>query len=212
MCVTSSGGAETSARSRVTCESISVVACSADSTSVFVVVEIERECGTLRLEMPEQVVGEVAVAGLGRDAPGGGVRMREQPERLELGQLGANGRRRDAKGRRRSTSAFDPTGCFDATNSSTTRRMICSLPLAQLHLFPAFAGRFYAVSSRWAPGGRGSRKDLGRDAAAEEAPASRERLACPLRFDGQPETLGPREAGQIERRPQPLDLEAARRA
>ena len=92
--VASSGGAETSASSRVTCESISVVAWSAASTSVRSVCRSSGNsdgCGSMRLQ---QLVGVVAVAALGRHAPRGGVRMREQAERLELGELGADGRRR----------------------------------------------------------------------------------------------------------------------
>ena len=63
-----SGGADTSASSRVTCESISVVAWSADSTSVRASVQVERERRRLRLQPVEQLVGVVAVAALGRHA------------------------------------------------------------------------------------------------------------------------------------------------
>ena len=57
-------------------------------------VQVERELGRLRREPVQQLVGVVAVAALGRHAAGGGVRMRQQAERLELGELGAHGRRR----------------------------------------------------------------------------------------------------------------------
>jgi len=41
----------------------------------------------------QQAVDEVAVAGFGRHAPGGRVRVRQQPELLEIGQLVADRRR-----------------------------------------------------------------------------------------------------------------------
>jgi len=53
--------------------------------------EVEREGRRLRLESPEQLVGVMAVALLGRHASCGRVRMREQPEALQLRQLGPDG-------------------------------------------------------------------------------------------------------------------------
>ncbi len=85
--------------------------------------QVERERGRLRLEVPEELVGEIAVAGLGRDAPRGRVRMLEQAERLQLGKLGADRGRRDAEvGSRDERLRAD--GRTVATNSSTTRRRI----------------------------------------------------------------------------------------
>src|SRR5262249_14832881 len=57
--------------------------------------EVERERRGLRLEPSEQLVRVVAVAALRRNASRGRVWMREQAEVLELGELGANRRRRD---------------------------------------------------------------------------------------------------------------------
>ena len=57
--------------------------------------QVERELGRPRLLPREQPVDVDAVAGLGRDAPRRGVRMREQAAPLELRQLRAHGRRRD---------------------------------------------------------------------------------------------------------------------
>ena len=93
----SSGGAETSASRRVTWTSISVVDCSAASTSLRIAVQVERERPGPRLEALEQLVRVEAVAALGGDPTRRGVRVREQPERLELGELAANGRRRDTE-------------------------------------------------------------------------------------------------------------------
>ena len=103
----SSGGAETSASSRVTCDRISVVACSASSTSGARCRQLERELGRPRLLPREQPVDVDAVAGLGRHAPRRGVRVREQPEPLELRQLRAHGRRRhrEASSARRAASS-----------------------------------------------------------------------------------------------------------
>ena len=99
--------------------------------------------------------------------------MREQAERLELGELGADGRRRDARGRRARRASSSPTGMPVATNSSTTRRRIACCRSRQLqrfrHLQEILAAR---------PSDR-SGEQLGRHAAAEEAAAlgQRERLA-----------------------------------
>jgi len=57
-------------------------------------VQVERELGRLGIEPVEQLVRVVAIAALGRNAPRRGVGMREQAERLELGELGADRRRR----------------------------------------------------------------------------------------------------------------------
>ena len=102
--------------------------------------EVERERRRLRLEVAEQLVGEVAVAGLGRDAPGRGVRMREEAERLELRQLGADGRRRDAQ-----VGALDERLRPDRLPSRRTpRRRAAGSPSAvrSAAWFPAFAGDF----------------------------------------------------------------------
>ena len=93
----SSPGAETSASSRVTWLSISVVDWSAASTSLRIEVRSSGKRGGPRLLALEHLLGVEAVAGFGRDPAGRGVRMREQAERLELGELAADGRRRDAE-------------------------------------------------------------------------------------------------------------------
>ena len=90
-------GADTSASRRVTWESISVVDCSASSISLRIA---ERSSGNLAgrgIHPREHLLGVEAVAGARRDAPGGGVRMGEEPERLELGELVANGGGREAE-------------------------------------------------------------------------------------------------------------------
>ena len=71
-------------------------------------------------------VGVEPVAALGRDAAGGRVRMREQPERLELGELGADGRRRERE-RRALDEALRADGLarLRRTSSTTRRRMSC---------------------------------------------------------------------------------------
>ena len=57
-------------------------------------VQVEREVGRrLRLRTLQQPVGVQPVAALGRNAAGRGVRMREQPQRFQLGELGAHGGR-----------------------------------------------------------------------------------------------------------------------
>ena len=93
----SSDGAETSARSRVASESISVVVRSACSISS----RIERRSTPSSSGRPSTAVDELlgvdAVAALRRHPACRGVRMRQQPERLELGELAAHRRRRDAK-------------------------------------------------------------------------------------------------------------------
>ena len=64
----SSGGAETSASSRVTCESVSVVSWSAASTSLRAAARSSGNALGPRLEPLEQPVDVEAVAALGRDA------------------------------------------------------------------------------------------------------------------------------------------------
>ena len=86
--------------------------------------QVEREAAGLRVEPLEQPVGVVAVAALGRDAAGRGVRVREQPEPLELGELAAHRRRRRRRAPRGRRSVREPTGCRVATYSSTTPRRI----------------------------------------------------------------------------------------
>ena len=57
----------------------------------------------------EQPVDEVALAGVGRHPAGGGVRVREQAARLELGELGAD-RRRPQTNSGSAASVLDATG------------------------------------------------------------------------------------------------------
>ena len=69
--------------------------------------QVEREARRPRLLPFEQLLGVEAVAGSGRDPAGRGVRMREQPERLELRRARSarsTGRRRDRSARRASSS------------------------------------------------------------------------------------------------------------
>ena len=96
--------------------------------------EIEREGGRLRLELAEQLVGVVAVTALGRHASRRRVRMREQAEVLELRELGADRRRRDAQ-----VGALDERlradrlpGADELLDDAAENRL---LPLAQLHRF-----------------------------------------------------------------------------
>ena len=60
-------------------------------------VQVERELRRLRCHPAEHLGRVIAIAGLGRHASGGGVRVREQPEPLELGELVADGRRGEAE-------------------------------------------------------------------------------------------------------------------
>jgi uncharacterized protein (DUF3084 family) len=53
--------------------------------------EIDRQARRARLEPVEQALDEEPVARLGWDSPRGGVRVRQQSEPLELGQLAADG-------------------------------------------------------------------------------------------------------------------------
>ena len=57
--------------------------------------EIERERRRAPLDRVDELLRVEVVAALGRHASRRGVRMREQPEALELGQLAADGRRRE---------------------------------------------------------------------------------------------------------------------
>ena len=59
--------------------------------------DAERELGPSRLRSGQERVDVEAVARLGGHAPGRGVRVREQAEALELGELVADGRRRDVE-------------------------------------------------------------------------------------------------------------------
>ncbi len=61
--------------------------------------QVEREAGRPRLLPFEQLLGVEAIAGSGRDPAGRRVRMREQPERLELRELAPHGRRGDGEAR-----------------------------------------------------------------------------------------------------------------
>jgi hypothetical protein len=54
-------------------------------------VQVERELRRMRVEAAEKLVGVVAVTALGRHAARRGVRVREQAERFQLGEHGANG-------------------------------------------------------------------------------------------------------------------------
>ena len=96
--VVASGGAETSASRRVASASISVASCITASSSVRTAgAANERPRGRPRLEPLEQVARVEAVAAVGRDAPCRGVRMGEQAEALELGQLVPHRRGRDVE-------------------------------------------------------------------------------------------------------------------
>ena len=131
--VASSGGAETSASRRVTCESISVVAWSADSTSVRVVCRSSGNSAGTRIEAAQQLVGVVAVAALGRHAARGGVRVREQAERLELGELRADRRRTGGDDRpSRRASSSRPAARRDELLDDAAQDLL--LTLRQLHL------------------------------------------------------------------------------
>ena len=95
--VVSSGGAVTTASKRVTCDSISVVVRRAASTSLRTADRsIGSRAGAQRLL--QQLLGVQPVAGVGRHAAGRGVRMAEQAQRLQLGELVAHGRGRRVDG------------------------------------------------------------------------------------------------------------------
>ena len=93
----SSRGAETSASRLVTWLSISVVDWSAASTSLPHRGQVEGEARRPRLLALEHSLGVEAVAGVGRDPAGGGVRVGEQAELLELCELVAHRARRDGQ-------------------------------------------------------------------------------------------------------------------
>ena len=94
--------------------------------------EIERERGRLRLKASEQLVGVVAVATLGRHAPGGRVRMREQPAAFQLCQLRPHRRRRDPQvGPLDERLRADGLSRADELLDDTAEDR--PLPLAQLH-------------------------------------------------------------------------------
>ena len=133
-CVASSGGAETSASSRVTCDEHLGRRLQRGLDLVARGREVERERGGLRLEPSEQLIGVEAVAAFGRHAPGGRVRMREQPEVLELRQRGADRRRRDA-GVGPCDERLRPhrlAGADELLDHAAEDRL---LPLAELHRF-----------------------------------------------------------------------------
>src|SRR5262249_1226021 len=96
--------------------------------------EIEREGGRLRLEPSEQLVGVQAVPALCRNASRGRVRMREQAEVLELGELCADRRRRDAKvGALDERLRADRLSCAHELLAHAAADRL--LPLAELHRF-----------------------------------------------------------------------------
>ena len=84
------GGAVTIASRLVTCDSVSVVTRIASSSSRRTRVS---DSGGPGERLGEQAVDEVAVAGLGGDAAGPRVRVGQQPQLLEIGQLVADRRR-----------------------------------------------------------------------------------------------------------------------
>ena len=86
----SSGGAETIARRFVICDSVSVVARIASSTSRRVSSSSSERALALGRQ---QAIDEVAKAHVGRHAAGGGVRVGQQPVLLEHRELVADGRR-----------------------------------------------------------------------------------------------------------------------
>ena len=102
-------GAETSASSRVACESVSVVDSQRGLELAPDAGDIERQ----RLRPPVDRVDELLrvdpVAVLRRHPPRGRVRMREQAERLELGELAPHRRRRHVHARPRD-ERFRPDG------------------------------------------------------------------------------------------------------
>ena len=124
--------------------------------------------------------------------------MREQPEILELRQLGANRRRRDAQ-----VGALDERlradrlpGADELLDDAAEDR---PLPFAELHCF-LHLQEILAVAGL----DLGSGDDLGRHPAAEEAaaPRERERLAA---VDREAELLGARETFRVERRAEPAE-------
>ena len=127
------------------------------------------------LERVDELVGVDAVAALRRRSTGGRVRVRQQPERLELGELAAHGRGRDAE-----------AGALDehARSDRLARRDVLlddppqdlALPRGELHLGPMVAADPAGSRPR-------SGHELGGHAAAEEASAPREAelLAAPVR-------------------------------
>ena len=92
----SSDGADTSASSRVACESISVVDCSAASSSFRIAAEIEREASRPPLDRLDELLGVDAGSRSPSARARRRVRMRQQTERLELGELPAHRGRRGA--------------------------------------------------------------------------------------------------------------------
>ena len=87
------GGAVTSASRFVTCESCSVVARMASSTSRRMNGQLHRLAGHRQPALREHLVHVEAVAAVGGHAARRGVRMLEQPDLLQAGQLGAHRRR-----------------------------------------------------------------------------------------------------------------------
>ena len=82
------GGAVTSASRFVTWESCSVVARIASSTSRRMNGQLHRPCAGPEPALREHLVDVVAVAAVGGHSAGRGVRVLEQPDLLQPGQLG----------------------------------------------------------------------------------------------------------------------------
>ena len=156
----------------------------------------------MRFEPSQQLVGVVAVTPFGRHAPRRRVRMREQPEVLELCQLGPDRGRRDAQvGARDERLRADGLARADELLHDASENGL--LPFAQLQRF----GHLQEILAGALRSGRaGSGEDLGRDPAAEEAAARRERerlaggAASPLR---ETELLEPLECRRVDRPVEP---------
>ncbi len=88
--------------------------------------------GAERFEFVD-AVDEHAVAEVGGDAPRRGVRLGDVSLGLELGHVVADRRGRHPEGVPR-TIAFDPTGSFVATKSSTIARSTCARLLSFIRL------------------------------------------------------------------------------
>ncbi len=164
-----SGGADTSASRRVSSESASVVAWSVASTSpVFA----ERSSG--KIERPpeplEQRVDVDAVAAVGGDAARRRVRVRQQPARLELGELRPHGRRRHPQPAA-GDEVLRPDRLPRADVLLDTRRRTVLLALGEAR---AGVVHEWIVPAVQGDSGVALRDELGGHAAAEQPPARRE--------------------------------------
>ncbi len=143
--------------------------------------EVEREPGGPRIDPSEHLLGVHVVAGARRDAPGRRVRMGEEPERLQLGELVANGRRREAE-----PGALDERLRADGL---ARRHVLLHHPPQDVALAFAQLGHLQGIL----------REKLGRDAAAEEAAARGERELAGLdRAPDEAEPPEPVERGAVD--------------